>query len=214
MITISYSISVCKELNEIQRLIKFLLEHKREQDEIVILYDINNGSQSVEEYLRAQNVEKTKFIWQPFEFQGDFSELKNTLTGLCKGDYIFNIDADEIPHINLIKNLPDLLEANQGVDMIRVPRVNTVEGITEQHIKEWKWNLNDKGWINWPDLQMRIYRNTPEIRWKNKVHEILDGYKAHGILPIEKEFSLYHPKTVERQEKQNNYYDTLWVEQT
>ena len=209
MITISYAITVCKEINEIQRLVKLLLETKRDQDEIVILYDINNGSLSVEEYLRAQNVEKTKFIWQPFEFEGDFSKLKNKLTGLCKGDYIFNIDADEIPHSNLIKTLPELLEVNQGVDVIRVPRVNTVEDITEQHIKKWRWEINEKGWINWPDLQMRIYRNTPKIKWKNKVHEILEGFKTHGMLPIEEEFSLYHPKTIDRQEKQNEYYEAL-----
>lgn len=209
MITISYAITVCKEINEIQRLVKLLLETKRDQDEIVILYDINNGSLSVEEYLRAQNVEKTKFIWNPFEFEGDFSKLKNELTGLCKGDYIFNIDADEIPHSNLIKTLPDLLEANQGVDVIRVPRVNTVEDITEQHIKKWRWEINEKGWINWPDLQMRIYRNTPKIKWINKVHEILEGFKTHGMLPIEEEFSLYHPKTIDRQEKQNEYYEAL-----
>ena len=209
MINISYAITVCKEINEIQRLVKLLLETKRDQDQIVILYDIKNGSLSVEEYLRAQNVEKTKFIWQPFEFEGDFSELKNTLTSLCKGDYIFNIDADEIPHSNLIKNLPELLEVNQGVDVIRIPRVNTVEGITEQHIKKWRWEINEKGWINWPDLQMRIYRKTPEIKWVNKVHEILDGFKTHVMLPMEEEFSLYHPKTIDRQERQNAYYDTL-----
>ena len=56
---------------------------------------------------------------------------------------------------------------------------------------------------------MRIYRNTPDIKWINKVHEVLKGFVIHGNLPSEEEWALYHPKTIERQEKQNNYYNTL-----
>jgi len=209
MISISYAITVKDELLEIQKLISFLLEHKRKQDEIVVVYDSNKGKLSVEEYLRAQNVEKTKFRWYPFYFEGNFSDLKNELTSHCNGDFVVNIDADEIPHINLMKNLPDLLESNQGVDVIRVPRVNTVEGITEEHIKKWGWSMNEKGWINFPDTQMRIYRKDPNIKWMYKVHEVLTGYKTHGMLPLEEEYSFYHPKTIERQEKQNIYYNSL-----
>ena len=40
---ISYAITVCNEFIEIQTLVNFLLKHKRQEDEIVILYDINNG---------------------------------------------------------------------------------------------------------------------------------------------------------------------------
>jgi hypothetical protein len=39
---ISYAITVCNELVEIQRLLPFLIENKRKQDEIVIFYDSNN----------------------------------------------------------------------------------------------------------------------------------------------------------------------------
>lgn len=209
MISISYAITVKDELLEIQKLIPFLLEHKREQDEIVVVYDSNKGKLSVEEYLRAQNVEKTKFRWYPFYFEGNFSDLKNELTSHCTGDYIVNIDADEIPHVNLMKNLTDLLEANRGVDVIRVPRVNTVEGLTEQHIQKWGWRVNDRGWVNWPDYQMRIYKNNSFIQWKNKVHEVLHGYKVISNFPDQEEYALLHPKTIERQEKQNQYYSTL-----
>jgi len=37
------------------------------------------------------------------EFCGNFSEHRNYHASLCKGDYIFVIDADEIPQENLIK---------------------------------------------------------------------------------------------------------------
>ena len=56
---------------------------------------------------------------------------------------------------------------------------------------------------------MRIYRRHPDIKWVNKVHEVIEGYKVHGMLPAEEEWALYHPKDIARQEKQNTYYETL-----
>jgi hypothetical protein len=206
---ISYAITVCNEVEEIKRLVDFLLRNKRIQDEIVILYDNKNGDERVLDYLLPLNIKPNVQTWRGLWFEGHFGDWKNLLTSYCTGDYIFQIDADEIPHINLIENLPALLEANTSVDMLRVPRVNTVEGLTQEHIQKWGWNVNEKGWVNWADWQMRIYKNTPEIKWVNKVHEVLDGFKVHGMLPVEEEWALYHPKTIAKQEKQNSYYDTL-----
>jgi len=126
---ISYAITVKDELNEIQRLLSFLLEHKRGEDEIVVLYDNMGGSISVESYLRAWNVEASKFRWHAYPFDGHFARFKNHLTALCEGDYIINIDADELPTKTFIENIPTILEEND-VDMIMVPRVNTVKGLT------------------------------------------------------------------------------------
>ena len=106
-------------------------------------------------------------------------------------------------------NLPIILENNPDHEVYLVPRVNTVEGLTESHIKKWGWQVNDKGWVNYPDYQYRIWKNKPEIKWKNKVHEVLEGHKNFTSLPSQEELSLYHPKTIERQEKQNEYYNTL-----
>ena len=128
---------------------------------------------------------------------------------MCTGTYIFQIDADEIPYEYLIEELPSILRHNPAVDLYAVPRVNTVEGLTQEHIQKWGWNVNKDGWVNWPDFQTRIYKNTPEIKWINKVHERLDGHKQFTYLPMEEDWGLYHPKTIERQEKQNNYYETL-----
>ena len=204
---ISYAITVCNEHVEIQRLVSFLLQNKRSEDEIVVLFDSVNGTQSVEDYLRAKSV-NCELSWFPYQFDGDFAKMKNHLNSMCTGDWIFNIDADEIPHKNLFLNLPDILEEN-AVDMIRVPRVNTVEGLTQDHIQKWGWNVNERGWVNWADWQMRIYRNISTIKWKNKVHEVLEGFQKHSMLPAEEEWALYHPKTIERQERQNDYYNSL-----
>ena len=206
---ISYAVTVKDELVELDRLLFRLQEHKRDKDEIVVVYDGTNGSSNVEQYLKAQTVASSPFRLHSFEFNNDFSELKNYITKQCTGDYIFQIDADEFPNEYLISILPTILESNAETEVYLTPRVNTVEGLTEAHIQKWGWNVNEQGWVNYPDYQWRIWKNKPEIKWVNKVHERLDGFKTYVTLPPQEEFSLYHPKDIERQEKQNNYYNTL-----
>jgi hypothetical protein len=201
---ISYAITVCNEFIEVQKLITFLLSYKRSQDEIVVLYDQSNGNQEIANYLSKKKVNLHKG-----NFKGHFADWKNKLTSHCSGDYIFQIDADEIPNQYLIQYLPTLIESNPDNEMYYVPRVNTVEGLTQEYIEKWRWNVNDKGWVNWPDYQMRIWKNKPEISWVNKVHEVLKGFQSYAPLPSEESLALYHPKQIERQVKQNDYYDTL-----
>lgn len=205
---LSYAITVCNEYEEIQKLISTLFAYSREEDEIVVLFDKKAGTSQVWNYLvELQNEDWIKAY--PKSFKDHFADWKNHLTSLCSGDYIFQIDADEIPHEKLIKTLPILLESNPDVEVMLVPRVNTVEGLTDEHIKKWGWNVDDRGWVNWPDYQWRIYKNDPTIKWVNKVHEKLDGFKQYATLHMEEGFALYHPKDIKRQEKQNSYYNTL-----
>jgi hypothetical protein len=204
---ISYAITVCNELDEIKRLVPFLHQYKRPEDEIVILWD-ENGDINVYQYLIDVSEERKDIRYYRDYFQNHFAEWKNKLTSVCKGDYIFQIDADELPNELLIENLHIILENNQS-DIILVPRVNIVQGITPQHLQAWGWKQNEKGWIQWPDHQWRIYKNIPEIKWENKLHEVLNGYKTYANLPEMEEYALYHYKTIERQEKQNNYYNQL-----
>ena len=204
---ISYAITVCNEKKEVKRLVDFLLANKQQQDEIVVLYDQKNGDEAVINMLTKLNKLPNFQVWRGF-FEGHFADWKNKLTEYCTGDYIFQIDADEIPHKFLLENLPYVLK-NSEVDLLYVSRVNTVEGLTSEHIQKWRWNVNEEGWVNWPDRQARIYKNSPEIRWEGKVHETVKGFKTYSPLPKLEEWALYHPKTIDRQEKQNAYYDTL-----
>ena len=203
---ISYAITVCNELEEIQRLIPYLLKHKRPQDEIVVLWD-NTGDKQVHNYLLSFDINTLVYCHE--SFRRHFAEWKNCLTKSCSGDYVFQIDADEIPNEFLITNLPLILESNPEVEVLLVPRENYVIGITQEHINKWGWKVDEKQRINWPDMQWRIYKNIPEIKWVNKVHERLDGFKNSAYLPTETEWSLNHTKDIKRQEKQNNYYNTL-----
>ena len=202
---ISYAVTVCNELDEIKKLIPFLIENKQPQDEIVVLIDLKNGTSDVLEYL---GLLEDEIIIVGEQFDGHFGNWKNKLTELCSGEYIFQIDADEMPHQTLIENINDILEMN-NVDVVLVPRVNTVEGLTQEHINKWGWVLNESGWVNWPDPQWRIYRNIEEIRWVNKVHEKLSGYKTISNLPSSPTLALHHPKTIKKQEKQNKFYETI-----
>ena len=204
---ISYAITVCNEEIELQKLVTFLLKHKELQDEIVITYDSKNGNKGVEEYLRSHSV-NGEFSWHPFEFEGNFSDLKNYTKSMCSGDYIFHLDADEIPHEVLMEQLHTILEMND-VDLVWIPRVNTVEGITQEHINKWGWKVTEKGWVNYPDYQARVFINMKEIYWEGKVHERITGCKTYSHLPPHEELSLYHPKTIDKQVKQNELYEGL-----
>jgi len=205
---ISYAITVCNEFKEIQRLINFLLKNKRNEDEIIVLYDINNGHEGIEQFLRAKSVNKG-LAWMPGEFNGHFADWKNKLNSFCTGDYIFQIDADELPPKYLVENLWAILDMNKTVDVYRIPRINTVKDLTQEHIQKWRWRVDDKGRVNFPDYQWRIYKNDPNIKWVNKVHEVLTGFEVMSELPPEEEYCLIHKKTIEKQEKQNDFYDTL-----
>ena len=135
--------------------------------------------------------------------------MKNYLKSLCTGDWIFQIDADEVPNEVLMTNLKEVLKLNPTTELFLVPRINTVDGLTQEHINKWGWNINEKGWVNWPDYQTRIIQNNPKIKWVSKVHEVITGMSTKALLPKEEEWCLYHPKSIGRQEAQNNFYDTL-----
>ena len=209
---ISYAIPVCNEHNELKLLLLFLLQKIDKNDEIVIQCDQGNTTHEVHKVLgtfKAPKGLKDPLKVITFPLNGHFSNFKNNLKEHCRGDWIFQIDADELPHEFLVTNLKELLKLNTNTEMLMVPRVNTVEGLTQEHINKWRWNVNEKGWVNWPDYQTRIIQNSPKIKWQNKVHEQIIGISTKGALPMEEEWCLYHPKDIKRQEAQNNFYNSL-----
>ena len=209
---ISYAIPVCNEHVELEKLLSFLVKYIDENDEIIVQCDQGNTTPEVYKVLdlfKAPVGLKNPLNIIEFPLNGDFASFKNNLKNHCSGHWIFQIDADELPHESLIINLKELLKLNTNTEMLMVPRVNTVDGLTQEHINKWRWNVNEKGWVNWPDYQTRIIQNGPKIKWQNKVHEQIIGISTQGALPMEEEWCLYHPKTIGRQEAQNNFYDTL-----
>lgn len=207
MPSISYAITACNEHVELERLLDQLHEHIRPEDEIVVQLD-NTATDEVKAVATKYNVgNKHHYHRIIFGLNGDFASFKNNLKEHCSRDYIFQIDADEYLSDQLIENLPQVLELNPEIELYCVPRVNTVEGLTQEHIDKWRWYVNNNGWVNYPDYQHRIFKNIDRIKWRNKVHEHIIG--ARTASPLPEGYDLIHPKTIERQERQNNYYNTL-----
>lgn len=211
MITISYAITVCNELNYIQNLIPHILKYKQPNDEIIVLFDETNGTEEVEEYLRSHSV-NNEFRWYKEPFKNNFADWKNKLNSLCNKDYIFNLDSDETIHEYMFEFIPNMLSENKIIDAVWLSRINTLIGDEEdvkKYVNSQGWRMDNKGRINMPDKQLRIYRNTSKIHWQGKVHEQIAGYNNYTKLPDNIEFCIIHEKTLDRQIKQNNLYSSI-----
>ena len=206
---ISYGITVCNEADELNKLLEILIHKTDKEDEIVICVDGDDDAVRFEldSFTQKYFDKKTIKVYQR-TLDKDFAAQKNSVIENCRGDYIFHIDADEYPHKILISQIKQVLEMNE-VDLVWIPRVNTVEGITDEHCAKWGWRINDKGWINYPDYQARVFKRSKDIKWIKPVHEYITGCKTYAHLPAQEELSLYHPKTIEKQEKQNEFYSTI-----
>ena len=208
---ISYAITACNEYAELEQLLYFLIDEIREEDEIIVVVDENNVHNKVIEllhYIQEQEPD-INFNWYEHPLNKDFAKQKNFLNSKCNGNFIFQIDADEMPHKFLINSLSEVLKSNPDCEVYWVPRINTVKGLTENHIRKWGWKVDKNNWVNFPDYQMRIYKNNVDIKWEKPVHEQLVGYKQFITLPTEEEWCLYHHKHIDKQEHQNKFYDTL-----
>ena len=198
---IGYFITACNEYEELKKLLILLRTNIDKNDCIGILLDEENVTPEVDslcnQFLVPDN-ESFRVIYG--NLNKDFASFKNLGYHLFEDcDWIFNIDADELPSSILIQNIKQIIDLNP----------ETVEGLTQEHIKKWRWQVNEDGWVNWPDYQGRIYKRSSMIEWKGKVHERIEGIKKYSHLPANEEFAFHHPKTIKRQERQNKFYETI-----
>jgi len=201
---VSYAILTHNEGSYIENLIPFLLKYKQEQDEIVIVDDYSDD-QLTKDVLENY---RSDIVLDYREFDGDASQ-KNYLNSNCTGDYILQLDADELVSEWLMENIHEILENNSEVDLFVMPRINTVTGLTEEWIKRWGWRVNEKGWVNFPDHQQRLYRNCDYVKWHGLLHSRVEGAKQFTVLPDDEEFCIVHLKELTRQIEQNNLYDRI-----
>ncbi len=201
---ISYGITVHNEAEELQKLLEVLNKNIDKEDEIVVCVD--GDDEKVEAVLGESLSSWQNYIVYKRKLDKDFSAQKNSVIEKASGDYIFHIDADEYPNEILIQQLKEILKINE-VDLIWIPRVNTIEGMKEEHIQRWGWRVTENSWVNYPDYQARVFRRDESIRWTRPLHEYIAGCKTYSHLPPQEELSLYHPKTIEKQEKQNMFYN-------
>lgn len=200
-----YAITACDEEEELFRLLNQIKQNT--DDGIVVQLDSNKTIKGLLKKVK----EYTEHVYY-FPFHYDFSQFKNILNRHCKNlgfDFIFQLDADEMITEKMIKNIKPIIGSYEShVDGIYVPRINTVEGISEEDIKNWNWNLNERGWINYPDYQGRVYRSN--LEWCGMVHERICGDNLKWwALPTEDDYSILHHKKIEKQINQNNFYTQL-----
>ena len=200
---ISYGITVHNEAEELQKLLDILVNKIDDEDEIVICVDGNDND--VKSVVDKYSID-SRVVDYKRKLDGNFAEHKNSVIEKSTGDYIFHIDADEYPHETLLLQLKPILEVNDNVDLIWIPRVNTVEGFTQTDVRRYGWRMTENNWVNYPDYQARFFRNDKSIRWTRPLHELITGCKTYAHLPPNEELSLYHPKTREKQIQQNNFY--------
>jgi len=206
---ISYAVTVADEIKEIQQLLPLLIQNKLSTDEIVVQYDNQKVTVEVLEYLNDLVFEKKIDRLIGYPLNGDFGTYKQHLNQNCEGEWIFQLDADELLEEQLIGSLGTILDGNPNIDLFFIPRINIVNGLTEAHIQKWKWQVNDKGWVNFPDVQGRLYKNKQSIFWAGKVHEQLQGFESYTIFPQDEVYCIKHIKEIERQERQNALYETI-----
>jgi glycosyltransferase involved in cell wall biosynthesis len=201
---ISYAICAHNEHRELSRLLNLLDANIRDEDEVVIQLDT-----TATEEVKQVCYRYPAFTLIEFPLNRDFASFKNNLKANCNGDWVFQIDADEYFQSEFIEVLPQILDQNNRVEVMLLPRINTVEGLTQNHINKWGWIINEKGWVNFPDFQSRILQNKSHIKWSGKVHEALTGYTSYLFFPEEADYCILHNKQIERQEKQNKLYNSL-----
>ena len=205
MPSISYAVTACNEHDELYRLLLQLKTSIRPEDEVVVQLD-TTATEAVKSVVDGWSSIAKRIN---FPLNNDFASFKNNLKEHCTKDYIFQIDADEYLSNELLHYLPEILEMNPEIELYAVPRINTVEDLTPGHILKWGWRVNEKGWVNYPDHQQRVFKNLDRIKWVNKVHERIVGARTTEPFPDGFNLNLIHPKTIERQERQNNFYNTL-----
>jgi hypothetical protein len=197
---ISYAICVCNESKDFFSLISFLKKVKDPEDEINILVDSAHVSSQVRSVLEHF---KNDIVQNERDFDGKFATHRNYHFDQCKGDYIFYIDPDEMPQELLIKNLKEIIKETKA-DLIYVPRINIHPGSTQEWLDKCNFKVNDMGWINWPDMQGRIFKNIPTMRMSRELHEGFSGKHKIIQLQVTPQLALWHIKSVEKQENRWN----------
>lgn len=202
---ISYLVTCHNEGVQLRTLLSLLLKYS-EGNQIVVLDDYSTDPITLEVLHEYQSIVGVKLV--AHHLNKDYGTHKTYGTQQCDGEYVFQIDADELPSEVLLANLYELLISNPKCEMFWVPRVNNFIGVTPEDIKNYGWHVNEKGHVMWPDYQSRIYKNQPNIRWDRKLHETIVGFTEYVKIPAIEELSLYHNKTIEKQRNDNQRYTT------
>jgi|TARA_B110000240_G_scaffold196463_1_gene248704 glycosyltransferase involved in cell wall biosynthesis len=213
---LSFAITVCNESKDLYSLISFLKKVKRDDDEINILLDTLHTNETTRDVLKRF---KDDIVLNERDFCGNFSVHRNFHLKRCKGDYIFIIDADEMPKELLINTIRKAIEEHAH-DLFAIPRINIHPGSTQEWLDKHGFKVNEMDWINWPDYQSRVFKNDSKIFYENALHERVVGAVSPVFLKADPRIAIWHIKSIEKQDNRwedgkynipdgKNFNDTL-----
>ena len=124
---LSYLITSHNEEDSLEKLLSKLLKYKKDNHEIVLLDDYSENNKTIS----ILNNYKDKINFNQKKLDRDYGAHKNYGISLCKGKWIFQIDADECPTDILLENINEILESNDSNEAIWLPRLNYFHGVTQ-----------------------------------------------------------------------------------
>ena len=87
---ISYAITVCNEHKEIEKLLTFLFEHKRPEDQVVVQMDMNATPEVINVCEKFENKPHNEYTLKQFALNKNFAAYKNNLNKNCIQSLIVN----------------------------------------------------------------------------------------------------------------------------
>jgi glycosyltransferase involved in cell wall biosynthesis len=109
----------------------------------------------------------------------DFSAQRGAMLAACSGEWVLYLDADERLSPGAWSALPALCAAPEvhNVGAWHFPRLSPYPDA--EHVL--------MGFGLWPDVQLRLFRNAPSLRFVNPVHERLTGLGGAQALALDVE---------------------------
>jgi glycosyltransferase involved in cell wall biosynthesis len=205
---LSYLVTCHNETDSLDKLLNVLVNHKKETHEIVLIDDYSDNQTTIDIIEKY----KDKINYHQRKLDRDYGAHKNYGIEKCRGEWIFQLDADECPTDLLINHIDIMLSTNSTNDVIWLPRLNIFDGVTDDDIKMWGWKYYE-GYINFPDYQSRLFRNLPNIRYQRRLHEKVEGFKSYTFIPPQMDYAIVHEKTIEKQRETNIKYNKMFSEE-
>ena len=205
---LSYLVTCHNETDSLDKLLSKLIEHKKDNHEIVLLDDYSDNPETIDIFKKY----KDNVSFHQHKLNRDYGSHKNYGIELCKGNWIFQLDGDECPTDLLLEHIDAVLDSNEVNEVIWLPRMNFFIGVTQDDINQWGWRLYDD-MINFPDYQSRIYKNLPYIRYQRRLHEKVEGFKSYTFVPPQKDYAIVHEKSIEKQRQTNVNYNKMFTEE-
>lgn len=198
---LSYLVTCHNEGDSLGELLHKLTSLCKPHHEIVVVDDYS----SCEKTLSILESYSDKVKIHKHRLNNHYGAHKNFGIEQCSGKWIFQLDSDELPTDTLHQNIDVILEANDNSEVIWIPRCNHFSGVTQQDINDWGWRMHN-GMVNFPDYQARLFKNLPHIRYKKRLHEIVEGHKSFVMIPPQEDIAIIHTKTIEKQRESNLNY--------